>query len=106
MNNKSDVRFYAVMIILSLLLMQYFIVVFLITALVNFAIGEMVAPYELWQLIGKIIVLTITIIFYYLYKKTDPSKGRKTTYKIYLIGFIIFSVEIGVFYGYLYLIGI
>ena len=106
MNNKSDVRFYAVMIILSLLLMQYFIVVFLITALVNFAIGEMAVPYELWQLIGKIIVLTITIIFYYLYKKTDSSKVRKTTYKIYLIGFIIFSVEIGVFYGYLYLIGL
>ena len=105
MDNKSDVRFYAVMIILSLLLIQYFIVGFLVTAFVNFAIGDLAAPYELWQLIGKIIVLAITIIFYYLFKKTDPSKGRKTTYKIYLIGFIIFSAEIGVFYGYLYLIG-
>ena len=103
MDNKPKVDFYTVLIILSLLLMQYFIVVFLTIALFN---SDMGVPYELWQLKGKIIVLTITIIFYYLYKKTDPSKGRKTTYKIYLIGFIIFSVEIGVFYGYLYLIGL
>ena len=106
MDNKPKVNFYTVLIILSLLLMQYFIVVFLITALVNFAIGEMAVPYELWQLIGKIIVLTITIIFYYLYKKADMSSSRKAKYKLYLIGFTIFSVEIGVFYGYLYLVGI
>ena len=103
MDDKPKVDFYTVLIILSLLLMQYFIVVFLVGSFMYFAIG---APYELWQLIGKIIVLTITIIFYYLYKKADTSDSRKAMYKLYLIGFIIFSVEIGVLYGYLYLIGI
>jgi len=104
MNDKSNVG-YAVTIILSLLLVQFVVFYFLAAAWINFAIGDLANPYELWQLIGKIIVLTITIIFYYLYKNTDPSKVRKTTYKIYLIGFIIFSLEIGVFYGYEYLIG-
>ena len=104
MDNKPKVDFYTVLIILSLLLIQYYIVGFLTLAFMNFAIGE--TPYELWQLIGKVIVLTITIIFYYLYKRADDSKGQKATYKIYLIGFIVFSVEIGAFYGYLYLIGI
>ena len=104
MNNKSNVG-YAVANILSLLFIQFVVFYFLAAAWINFAIGDSFNPYELWQLIGKIVVLTITIIFYYLYKKTDPSKGQKTTYKIYLIGFIIFSLEIGVFYGYEYLIG-
>ena len=103
MDNKPKVSFYTVLAIVSLLLVQYGIVVFLVGSFMYFAIG---IPYESWQLIGKVIVLTTTIIFYYLYKKADSSKGRKATYKIYLIGFIIFSVEIGAFYGYLYLIGI
>jgi len=103
MDNKPKVNFYTVLAIVSLLLIQYGIVIFLIVILIDFAIG---VPYEVWQLIGKVIVLTITIILYYLYKKADHSKGRKAKYKLYLIGFIIFSVEIGVFYGYLYLIGL
>ena len=104
MDNKSDVRFYAVLIILSLLFIQYCIIgVFVTIASMGWS-GEI--TYDVWQLIGKVVVLTITIIFYYLYKKTDTSKGRKTTYKVYLIGFIIFSVEIGVFYGYLYFVEI
>ena len=103
MDDKPKVSACTILTIANLLLIQYGIVVFLVGSFMYFAIG---APYELWQLIGKIIVLTITIIFYYLYKKADHSKGRKATYKLYLIGFIIFSVEIGVLYGYLYLIGI
>ena len=102
MDNKPKVSFYTVLIILSLLLIQYGVLLFLIGSFMDFAIGM---PYEVWQLKGKVVVLTITIILYYLYKKTDTSKSRKAKYKIYLIGFIIFSVEIGVFYGYLYLIG-
>ena len=105
MNNKSNVG-YAVTTIFSLLLVQFVVFYFLAAAWINFAIGDLANPYELWQLIGKIIVLTITIIFYYLYKKADMSNSRKAKYKLYLIGFTIFSVEIGVFYGYLYLIGI
>lgn len=104
MDNKPKVSLYTVLAIVSLLLIQYYIVGFLTLAFMIFAVGE--TPYEIWQLIGKVVVLTITIILYYLYKKADNSKDRKTTYKVYLIGFIIFSVEIGVFYGYLYLIGI
>ena len=103
MDNKPKVDFYTVLIILSLLLMQYFIVVFMTIALFK---SDMGVPYEIWQLIGKVVVLTITIIFYYLYRKADTSDSRKTMYKLYLIGFIVFSVEIGIFYGYLYLIGI
>ena len=103
MDNKPKVNFYTVLAIVSLLLIQYGIAAFLVVSLMNFAVG---VPYETWQLTGKVVVLTITIILYYLYKKADNSKGRKATYKIYLTGFIIFSVEIGVFYGYLYLIGI
>ena len=103
MDNKPKVNFYTVLAIVSLLLIQYGIVAFLVVSLMNFAVG---VPYETWQLTGKVVVLTVTIILYYLYKKVDNSKGRKATYKIYLTGFIIFSVEIGVFYGYLYLIGI
>ena len=103
MENKPRVSFYTVLAIVSLLFIQYGVVVFLVGTLLHFAIGT---PYEIWQLIGKVIVLTITIIFYYLYEKADYSKGRKALYKLCLIGFIIFSVEIGVFYGYLYLIGL
>lgn len=103
MDNKPKVNFYTVLAIVSLLLIQYGIAAFLVVSLMNFAVG---VPYETWQLTGKVVVLIVTIILYYLYKEADNSKGRKATYKIYLTGFIIFSVEIGVFYGYLYLIGI
>ena len=103
MNNKPKVNVYTVLAIVSLLFIQYGIFLFLMLTLLEFAVG---VPYEIWRLIGKVVVLTITIILYYLYKKADNSKGRKAKYKLYLIGFIIFSVEIGVFYGYLYLIGI
>ena len=103
MDNKPKVNFYTALAIVILLLIQYGIVAFLVVSLMNFAVG---VPYETWQLTGKVVILTVTIILYYLYKKADNSKGWKATYKIYLTGFIIFSVEIGVFYGYLYLIGI
>lgn len=102
MNNEPKVSSYNVLAVVVLMFIQYCIVVFFVAIWTDFA---MAVPYELWQLIGKVIVLTITIILYYLYKKADASKGRKAKYKRYLIGFIIFSVEVGVFYGYLYLIG-
>ena len=103
MDNKPKVSSYNVLAVVVLMFIQFGIVAFLILTLMNFAIG---IPYELWRLVGKVVVLTITVILYYLYKKVDTSKVRKATYKICLIGFIIFSVEIGVFYGYLYLIGL
>lgn len=103
MNNKPKVAFNKGHAIFNLLLMQFVVFVFLVVTFNHFIFQS---PYLLWQLFFKLIILITTIVLYCLYKRNGISEEQKAKYKLYLSGFIIFMIEIGILCSYLYLIGI
>lgn len=103
MDNHSKATFNKGLTIFNLLLAQFGVVIFLIAVFTHFVFQS---PYLLWELIVKLIILIMTIVFYFLYKRSNLSSEEKLKYKFYLSGFTIFSIEIAILYGYLYLIGV
>lgn len=101
-NNKPKVEFNKGLAIFNLLLMQFVVFVFLVGVFNHFIFQS---PYFLWQLFFKLIISLTTVVLYCFYKRKSISEEQRVKYKFYLSGFIIFIIEIGLLYGYLYLIG-
>ena len=89
--------------ILYLLTVQFVVFIFLLLVFLNYIIKT---PYELRQLIFKIILVTMTIVYYSLARRKNASDAYRLKYKIYAYAFAGFILEIIVLYAYLYLIGV